>query len=54
MPGPGGLRAACIAASAVMVASGALAADPAATRDFQVAALPSILTERASSAPALQ
>ena len=57
MPGPGGVRAACFAASAVLqvlVASGALAADPTAPRDFQVAALPSTLTERGSLASALQ
>lgn len=57
MPGPDGVRAACIAASAVLqvlVASGALAADSTAARDFQVAALPSTLTEDASQSPALQ
>jgi predicted transglutaminase-like cysteine proteinase len=57
MPGRTGLRAAYIAAVAVMQvlgASGALGADPTPTREFQVAALPSTLTERGTPAPALQ
>ena len=54
MPGPGEVRAACIAASAVMqvlVASSALAADPTPTPEFHVAALPSTLAERESPGP---
>ena len=56
MPGPGGVRAACIAASAVLqvlVASGALAADPIPSRELEVAALPS-QTDRGSPVAAVQ
>ena len=57
MPDPDGVRAACIAAAAVLqvlIASGALAADPTPSRDLQVAALPSTQTERGSPVPAVQ
>ena len=49
MPRPGGLRAACVAALAVMqvlVSSGALRADSAPAAEFQVAALPPNRAER--------
>ena len=57
MPGPGGLRAACVAASAVMqvwTASGTFGADAIPTPELQVAALPSLLPEREAQATALQ
>lgn len=57
MPRPGGLRAACVAASAVMqvlFGTGVLLADSAPTPEFQVAALPQTPAEREGPAPALQ
>ena len=54
---PGGLRAACVAASSVMqvlIASGALGADPTPKPAFHVAALPPNLAEREGHAPAWQ
>ena len=53
MPRPGGLRAACVAVSAVMqvlVNSGALAENLSPTSDFQIAALPPNLAEREGQA----
>ena len=57
MPVPGGLRAACVAASAavqILVASGVLGADAIPTPELQVAALPSFLPESERQIAALQ